>query len=105
MGEPPRGAPAGASVGGTRENKGSGCPKESAGKWRQAGWVPQDRPSGEVPAGALGKGLGACEGREPPPGEWAHVERIMALWKHQVSDDFQEVLAALVLPLSAWWAL
>lgn len=37
--------------------------------WRQEGWAPRDRLSGAVPAGALGKGLGAREGQEPPPSE------------------------------------
>lgn len=63
-GEPPGGAPAGAGVRGTHENKGQGGLRARGG---QQGVGPRDTPSGEVPAGALGAPVAGGLGRSVPP--------------------------------------
>lgn len=103
MREPPRGAPAGASVGGAHENKGE-CGEVEAGGVGPPGQAIRRGPSRGTGQGTGGLGRPGATPRRMGL-SWAHVEPVMALRKHRVSDYFQEVLAALVLPLSAWWAL
>lgn len=55
-GDPLRGAPVGASVGRTNENKGQGCPKELGGEVEAGGVAPPGQAIRRGPSRSTGQG-------------------------------------------------